>query len=216
MSLCQCLTQCICVNVLLLQFDIIKLFICIGKIVTIKMFSCIHELSPYHYQLSSCHHQLSSWYILTCILDIYLDTISLNNYNQIDYALDLSPLNLTCCSQGQSRNKKLALSQSTRSPSGFLNVQKYFSWIDSIVHFKLLCHLRIKTACASWVLGALWWWVLRCIMMVSAEVRYDGECWGALWWWVEGCIMMVNAGVHYDGECWGALWCYFCWLLLYF
>ena len=119
MSLCQCLTQCICVNVLLLQFDIIKLFICIGKIVTIKMFSCIHELSPYHYQLSSCHHQLSSWYILTCILDIYLDTISLNNYNQIDYALDLSPLNLTCCSQGQSRNKKLALSQSTRSPSGF-------------------------------------------------------------------------------------------------
>ena len=26
------------------------------------MFSCIHELSPYHYQLSSCHHQLSSWY----------------------------------------------------------------------------------------------------------------------------------------------------------
>ena len=64
-------------------------------------------------------HQLSSWYILTCILDIYLDTISLNNYNQIDYALDLSPLNLTCCSQGQSRNKKLALSQSTRSPSGF-------------------------------------------------------------------------------------------------
>ena len=123
MSLCQCLTQCICVNVLLLQFDIIKLFICIGKIVTIKMFSCIHELSPYHYQLSSCHHQLSSWYILTCILDIYLDTISLNNYNQIDYALDLSPLNLTCCSQGQSRNKKLALSQSTRSPSGF----HYFS-----------------------------------------------------------------------------------------
>ena len=119
MSLCQCLTQCICVNVLLLQFDIIKLFICIGKIVTNKMFSCIHELSPYHYQLSSCHHQLSSWYILTCILDIYLDTISLNNYNQIDYALDLSPLNLTCCSQGQSRNKKLALSQSTRSPSGF-------------------------------------------------------------------------------------------------
>ena len=122
-----------------------------------------------------------------------------------------------------------------------LNVQKYFSWIGSIVHFKLLCHLRIKTACASWVLGALWWWVLRCIMMVSAEVRYDGErwgalwwwvegcimmvsagvhydgeCWGALWWWVEGCIMMVNAGVHYDGECWGALWCYFCWLLLYF
>ena len=26
------------------------------------MFSCIHELWPYHYQLSSCHHQLSSWY----------------------------------------------------------------------------------------------------------------------------------------------------------
>ena len=131
MSLCQCLTQCICVNVLLLQFDIIKLFICIGKIVTIKMFSCIHELSPYHYQLSSCHHQLSSWYILTCILDIYLDTISLNNYNQIDYALDLSPLNLTCCSQGQSRNKKLALSQSTRSPSGFHYFSK--SWFSYMV-----------------------------------------------------------------------------------
>ena len=142
MSLCQCLTQCICVNVLLLQFDIIKLFICIGKIVTIKMFSCIHELSPYHYQLSSCHHQLSSWYILTCILDIYLDTISLNNYNQIDYALDLSPLNLTCCSQGQSRNKKLALSQSTRSPSGF----HYFS--KSSIFEKYIGH-RGLSVCLS-------------------------------------------------------------------
>ena len=139
MSVCQCLTQCICVNVLLmtknirLQFDLIKLFIWIGKIVTIKMFSCIHELSPYHFtshdvtkftnfekylflQMVKVKGQTQGQgqlkvksqghIIVFTILDVIavipfnlwkqniraLHTIYLNNYNQIDYALDLWPL----------------------------------------------------------------------------------------------------------------------------
>ena len=45
-----------------------------------------------HLVIISSHHDIISSHhvtILTCVLDIYLDTISLNNYSQIDYDLNL-------------------------------------------------------------------------------------------------------------------------------